>query len=254
MGRATVKRITVASALGVQVVSLCWLLLAGTDRVSVFAAIMNGITIILLMKGLLRIEYQPSIEQMVEDRVVARTKDLVVQMSKYEQQASTDALTGLLNRRGGEASIMHHIARSRRLGTSISFLLVDIDKFKTINDRFGHAIGDTVISSVASCLKENVRASDIVARWGGEEYLVCLPDTDLQGAIKVAEKIRSRVFAIDIQGPSIRVSISIGCSSLGQDDFSVALARADMNLYFAKSKGRNRVFPDFSENKLDRTQ
>lgn len=252
MGGTTVRRTAVAYALGVQIVSLCWLLFAGADLVNAFAAVMSGVTIIVLVRGLFGVESQPSIEHLVEARVVARTRELVVQMSEYEQQASTDALTGLLNRRGGESAITNHIARSQRLGSPISFLLVDIDKFKDINDRFGHATGDTVISSVASCLRENVRASDVVVRWGGEEYLICLPDTDLSGAVNAAEKIRGQVLNIEISG-SIKVSVSIGCSALGQDDFTVALARADMNLYFAKSKGRNRVFPDFSANELDRT-
>lgn len=253
MGRTTVRRTTVALALSVQVVSLCWLLFAGSDFVSELATFMSAATVVILVRGLLGFETQSSIEQLIEARVAARTRDLVVQMSEYEQQASTDALTGLLNRRGGESAIANHIARSQRLNSPISFLLADIDKFKDINDRFGHATGDIVISSVASCLRESVRSSDITIRWGGEEFLICLPDTDLQGAINTAEKLRERVTHLEIQGP-VQVSVSIGCSSLGQDDFTVTLARADMNLYFAKSKGRNRVFPDFVQNELDRSK
>lgn len=168
-------------------------------------------------------------------------------MTEYEQQASTDAMTGLLNRRGGEASISNHIARSQRIASPISFLLVDIDKFKDFNDKYGHALGDTVISLVASCLRNNIRASDFAIRWGGEEYLICLPDTDLRGSINVAEKLREQAELVESHN-GLKITISVGCAELGQDDFQVALARADMNLYFAKSKGRNRVFPDFSPN------
>lgn len=171
-------------------------------------------------------------------------------MSEYEQQASTDALTGLLNRRGGEAAITNHISRSKSLSSPLSLLLLDIDHFKNVNDKYGHAVGDSVITSVANCLKSNLRSSDVVMRWGGEEYLILLPDTDLQRAINTAEKLREQITRVDVQHAV--VSVSIGCAELGQDDFTIVLARADMNLYFAKSKGRNRVFPDFDQNILDR--
>jgi diguanylate cyclase (GGDEF)-like protein len=246
LGGTVVTRATVTSALAVQFLSFLWLTFTG-ETANSMAAGLSAATIAILLVSLRRKETHSSIEQLVEARVTERTNNLVAQMTEYEQQASTDALTGLLNRRGGEAAITNHVARSQRLASPISFLLVDIDKFKDFNDRCGHAVGDTVISSVASCIRNSIRASDVAIRWGGEEYLICLPDTDLPGAINTAEKLRQQVELIEVPG-NMRVTISAGCSELGQDDFQVALARADMNLYFAKSKGRNRVFPDFPQN------
>ena len=197
-------------------------------------------------------EIEKAIEQVVEERVQLKTEALVELVSHYEQQAMTDALTGLLNRRGGEESIQHHAARCTRVKTAMSFVLVDIDHFKRVNDRHGHAMGDDVISGVAQILKKVVRTADFVCRWGGEEFLVVLPDTDLSGAITTAEKLRVAVALTDF-GTATPVTVSLGCAELGEDQFHIALARADMNLYLAKSKGRNQVFPKTIQMMLDRS-
>ncbi len=183
----------------------------------------------------------------LEHRVELRTKELVEKMAAFEQVAMTDALTGLLNRRGGEEAITPHIARSQRIKTAISFVLVDIDHFKKINDTHGHAIGDRVLETLAYTIKQNLRTTDLAVRWGGEEILVCLPDTDLAGAIMVAEKLRTAIAMIDLEMRQLTVTASFGCAELGGDDFSVAIARADMQLYLAKSQGRNCVCPQFEE-------
>jgi diguanylate cyclase (GGDEF)-like protein len=244
-----VKRYAVGVALGVQVLSLGLAVLCGVTGVSV--AISGCLTIIILLDSLLvGSKRNSSIEELVEVRVSERTNILVAQMSKYEQQASTDVMTGLLNRRGAESAIADNVSRSINLGASLSFLLIDIDHFKSINDSFGHTVGDEVITAVANCIKNNIRNSDSAIRWGGEEYLVLLPDTDLLGAVHAAEKLREQIALLTVQ--KVTTSVSIGCAELGHDDFMVVLARADMNLYFAKSKGRNRVFPDFFQNMLDR--
>src|SRR5690606_18779345 len=107
------------------------------------------------------------IQDIVEAKVAARTKKIEALMAQYEQQAVTDVLTGLLNRRGGEESIKKHIACSRRIKTAISFILMDIDNFKKVNDRYGHATGDLVISGVTNALKQQLRTADIGIRWGG---------------------------------------------------------------------------------------
>lgn len=237
------------AALGVQVISIGVSVLSNVMIVPSIA--LSVLTIVILLESLRNVpELNSSVEKLVEAKVSERTSILVAQMSEYEQQASTDVLTGLLNRRGGESAITNHIARSKSLSSPLSFLLMDIDHFKNINDNYGHAVGDEIITAVATCLKNNIRASDVATRWGGEEYLVVLQDTDLKGAINTADKLREQITCIDVQHAT--VSVSIGCAELGQDDFTVVLARADMNLYFAKSKGRNRVFPDFDKNMLDR--
>jgi diguanylate cyclase (GGDEF)-like protein len=240
----TVKLASVAIALSVQIISAILALLSSVT--SVPFAVLSIITIIVLLRGLRSVPKRiPSIEELVEVKVSERTNVLVAQMSEYEQQASTDVMTGLLNRRGGEVAVTDQISRSKELGIPLSFLLLDIDHFKNVNDSYGHTIGDEVIIAVANCLKKNIRASDVAMRWGGEEYLVALQNTDLWGAVSTAEKLREQVALLEVKQATI--SVSIGCAELGEDDFQVALARADMNLYFAKSKGRNRVFPGFQQ-------
>jgi diguanylate cyclase (GGDEF)-like protein len=202
---------------------------------------LNLFTMALLTIQLVKKSVKPE-EEVIEARVRERTGKLEKLMTHYEQQAMTDALTGLLNRRGGEEAIQRNIARSLRIKTAISFILIDIDYFKKVNDRYGHATGDLVISGVSNAIRSNLRTADFGIRWGGEEYLLCLPDTDLSGAIVVAEKLRAVVEKLDFD--ITPVTISLGCAELGEDPFHLALARADMHLYFAKSKGRNQVFPN----------
>lgn len=209
------------------------------------AIALNFFTMVLILLQLAKKQTNQLNEKVIEDRVAERTEKLEMLMSQFEYQAMTDALTGLLNRRGGEESIQKHIARSMRVKTAISFILMDIDNFKKINDRYGHATGDLVIGGVTNTIRNNLRTSDFGVRWGGEEFLICLPDTDLSGAITAAEKIRGIIEKLDFD--ITPVTVSMGCAELGEDPFHVALARADMHLYFAKSKGRNRVFPNSLE-------
>lgn len=237
-----------AVMLGLQAVSVAVSCLA--PRLGVGPAVLISlVTIWILLSSLKR--PQVDINQIVEHRVTQRTVELKEKVEIYEKQATTDALTGLLNRRGGELSMNAQLARCKRQQSPISFVLCDIDNFKNINDKHGHSTGDLVISGVASSLRDTLRVSDIAIRWGGEEFLVCLPDTDLVGATLVAEKLRKGIEKIDLDIPS--VTASFGCAELGDDSFQVALAMADMNLYIAKSKGRNQVFPNFIQKMLDRS-
>lgn len=213
------------------------------DIAPIISLSLNGATVLGLLFVFMtdRRRTVEAVESVLERLVEERTQYLSERMRHYERAAMTDALTGLLNRRGGEESIGHHVARSRRVRTAFSFLLLDIDNFKAINDKHGHAIGDLVLSSIANIVRDTLRASDFGIRWGGEEFLVCLPDTDLEGATMAAEKLRAAVEKMDLG--VTQVTASFGCAELGDDPFSLALARADMHLYFAKSKGKNRVFP-----------
>ncbi len=236
-----------ASAVGIQAV-LVAASLADLGRVPII--LLGLATIVVLLRSVKKPELEPKVEiETIETKVAERTKDLQEKLVIYERAASTDALTGLLNRRGMEDSIQSHLARSRRLKTAFSFVLCDIDHFKAVNDKFGHAVGDVVLVGVSKALRETLRQSDFAGRWGGEEFLVCLPDTDLAGAIMAAEKLRVAVERLDFEAPS--VTISLGCAELGEDPFEVAFARADMNLYLAKSKGRNQVFPVSLQKVLD---
>lgn len=159
--------------------------------------------------------------------------------------ARTDGLTGLLNRRAVDNHLQSEFDRALRTGNFPSLLIIDIDHFKLINDRFGHPAGDTVICRIAAMIQETVREIDIAARYGGEEFLVMLPETDGAQALKLAERLRKKVLDEEISHETyrIRCQISIGVSCLrAQDtDHAVWLYRADQALYAAKAGGRNQV-------------
>ncbi len=185
-----------------------------------------------------------SYDARVAAEVEKRTEKLLELVKSYEQAALTDPLTGLLNRRGGEMAILRNLARSRRVHTACSFLLVDLDHFKLINDKYGHEVGDRVLVETTKLLVANLRIADLAIRWGGEEILICLPDTDLSGSIQVAEKMRGLIAQLSFEPEAIRVTASVGVAEvMGTEDLHQTLLRADMNLYIAKARGRNAVFP-----------
>ena len=158
--------------------------------------------------------------------------------------ALTDPVTSLANRRGGEEALAREVARARRTGSPLSLVLFDIDRFKNINDRAGHAVGDRVLKGISAILSASQRGSDLAMRWGGEEFLVLLPDVGLAGARIFAERVRENVHNMDVPEAG-RITVSAGVSELvGEEDPAVALARADANLYRAKAAGRNRVETD----------
>lgn len=158
--------------------------------------------------------------------------------------ALTDPVTALANRRGGEEALAREVARARRTGSPMSLVLFDIDRFKNINDRSGHAVGDRVLRGISEILSASQRGSDLAMRWGGEEFLVLLPDVGLAGARIFAERVRENVQNLNVADAG-RITVSAGVSELvGDEDPAVALARADANLYRAKAGGRNRVEVD----------
>jgi len=160
--------------------------------------------------------------------------------------AHHDFLTGLHNRRFVEEQLVIEFSRSDRSGTPLSLLLLDIDQFKAINDAFGHIAGDKVLAAVASMLRMNSRNGDILSRYGGEEFLLLLPNTDLSSALQVAERIRSETekLVLSKAGKSIHFTVSLGVTCL-QSTFALTpkdlVRKADMALYRAKHAGRNRV-------------
>ncbi|MDB4976468.1 MAG: diguanylate cyclase with and sensor [Myxococcaceae bacterium] len=155
--------------------------------------------------------------------------------------ASTDHLTGLLNRRAGEDKLQRELVRSRRYERELSCVLLDIDFFKRINDTYGHATGDHVLRNMARLLSERIRGSDAAARWGGEEFLLVLPETGLTGAYELAEALRKLVASTSFDLP-IGVTISLGVAQVGPDETPEhVVARADELLYAAKRNGRNQV-------------
>jgi len=166
---------------------------------------------------------------------------LIDERAQLRQLATTDLLTGLLNRRAAIETIETELSRSRRRGDPISLAILDIDHFKKINDEFGHDAGDRALSLVSSALRDTVRSGDIVARWGGEEFLICFPDTVLNGAEEVCERCRSAIAQTRF-APHRRVTASFGLVQVRpQERLSDVITRADGLLYLAKAKGRDRI-------------
>lgn len=161
-----------------------------------------------------------------------------VELARLARLTKLDPLTGLLNRRGLDAQIE---APAR---TAASVIVADLDHFKAINDRFGHATGDRVLVMVADVLAGVVRRGDSVARTGGEEFLVVLPGAPLAAALRIAEQARARIESSAVDGPAgpVRVTSSFGVAEVGPGEtIEAATARADAALYEAKRQGRNRV-------------
>jgi diguanylate cyclase (GGDEF)-like protein len=156
--------------------------------------------------------------------------------------ANNDPLTGLQNRRRTTERLEIEIARARRYGVPLAIALCDVDHFKQVNDRFGHNVGDHVLVQVGRVLQTTLREVDLVGRWGGEEFLVVLPDTDHAGARVVGERLRAGIEGLPaFSGGPERVTASVGLASFDATDSTAGfIDRADQALYKAKKAGRNR--------------
>jgi two-component system, cell cycle response regulator len=178
------------------------------------------------------------------DQLRVNAEEAAERAEVAQERAMTDALTGLLNRYGLQHVLAREHAEARRYDRPLSCLMIDLDNFKTINDTYGHASGDIALQQVAGILREVVRRSDTVFRYGGEEFLVLLPETDLEGATALAEKIRVNA-SMRPFGDGERVfnlTLSVGASTLyDHESGNDMIACADMALYHAKERGRNRV-------------
>ncbi len=160
-----------------------------------------------------------------------------------EQLATRDSLTGLWNRRQIEALLSRETRRAERSGQPLTILLVDVDHFKAINDRFGHATGDKALCQVAGIIRSTVRVGAEVGRWGGEEFLIILPETPLGEALECAQRVREKLETTHLEiGQQLTVTASIGLAVWSRpESFPELLSRADRAMYHAKSSGRNRV-------------
>jgi diguanylate cyclase (GGDEF)-like protein len=171
--------------------------------------------------------------------------DIVRNAEELERLATTDGMTGIYNRRHFLTLADREWARARRYGRPISFLMIDIDYFKSINDDFGHQVGDEMIVHLANLARDCKRECDVLARIGGEEFALLLPETDLPQAQVVAERLRSEVAAksLVVASRSIPATVSIGVATLvaAMSDISDLMKAADQALYDAKHAGRNRV-------------
>ncbi|MBD3829700.1 MAG: diguanylate cyclase [Arcobacter sp.] len=159
-----------------------------------------------------------------------------------EYQASHDKLTGLFNRNRFDELYSKEIKRAKRYENNLSIILFDIDDFKNVNDNYGHQIGDEVLIEISKILLNNVREPDICVRWGGEEFLILLPQTNLEGAKAVAEKIRVTIIEKPLTEKNLPISASFGVCQMDEndDDFSL-ISKSDKLLYLAKKSGKNIV-------------
>jgi diguanylate cyclase (GGDEF)-like protein len=187
----------------------------------------------------------------LENKVKERTEALQKKNSDLLVLATTDSLTGISNRRHWEQIAELFFVKSKRYNSRLSLLMCDVDHFKKINDTYGHHIGDIVLIEISSLLTILLRSSDLIGRYGGEEFIILLPETDINHAIKAADKIRiiiEKFFQTNRDYPTC--TISIGVSSIEPNDRSLeeCILKADKALYYAKRNGRNRAIAYSPEN------
>jgi diguanylate cyclase (GGDEF)-like protein len=178
------------------------------------------------------------------DLLLANAEVSRKRLESAQEQALTDPLTGLLNRFGLQRSLGRELAEARRYGRPLGCLMIDIDYFKAVNDTHGHTAGDLALQQVARILIEGVRGSDMVFRYGGEEFFALLPETELDGATSLADMIRENAsrFSFGVGENNFGLTLSIGAAALCDDESgNDMVARADLALYQAKKRGRNRV-------------
>ncbi|WDP88680.1 MAG: GGDEF domain-containing protein [Desulfobacter sp.] len=179
----------------------------------------------------------------------AKLKKELAETTRYseelEKKLNQDQLTGAFNRRAYDKKIADEMNRFLRYGNVFSLLIIDADKFKRINDRYGHAIGDRCLQEIIKRTHPLLRKNDMLARYGGEEFAVIMPETDAQGARQAAEKIRETIEKIEFlyKNEKVRVTVSIGisCAQQGDTKHEQVFERADMAVYKAKENGRNQV-------------
>jgi diguanylate cyclase (GGDEF)-like protein len=193
-------------------------------------------------------------ELLARVQAAARVKRLQDELRQRNEEldliSRTDSLTGLHNRRHVEEYLTRLVSLARRNAEPIAVLIIDIDRFKSVNDGHGHDAGDAVLREVAARLVGSLRLEDMVGRWGGEEFLVVLPNTSIQGAAELAERLR-RVVAEEPcglpGGGAMRVTISLGCAASVIDDAETLVRSADAAMYQAKESGRDRVVAAVSD-------
>ncbi len=210
------------------------------DEIGMLSKAFNRM-LLLIQKQIIQLnEHQKYLELQVQKR----TKELEDAKNQLDIISRTDELTGLPNRRDLREKIMLEASRSGRMHRDFCFAFIDIDKFKSINDTYGHNCGDVVLQRIANEIRQLLRKYDFVARWGGEEFLCMLPETELFGATIVAERIRKAVEKLHIEygdqviPVTITVGVSLYDSKLGPDR---SIQLADQALYKGKTSGRNRV-------------
>jgi diguanylate cyclase (GGDEF)-like protein len=181
----------------------------------------------------------------LEDAVAKRTEDLQILNKKLKELATRDSLTGILNRGSFFETAQHLLILSQRQKLPASFLLVDLDNFKMVNDTYGHFVGDKVLIHFTQTIQKSLRKSDLIGRVGGEEFAIFLPDTGNDDAFQFAEKLRKIIShsVLEVDGKVVAYTVSLGVESSEPKDHLIdeLFKRADLKLYGAKDKGRDRV-------------
>jgi len=192
-----------------------------------------------------KLELEHSFAKELDKEVKAKTKELFLEKKKAESLARTDDLTQLLNRRAFIQEAEYLIKEAKRYEVSLSFMLIDIDHFKKINDTYGHEAGDKVLKDFSQKMLSLIRETDIVARIGGEEFVMIFPHTDKQMSVYIASKIQKNIneMKVEFQDKVLNITASFGISSLNSqaDTVTTLLSQADAALYKAKNNGRNTI-------------
>lgn len=188
-----------------------------------------------------------------QDGAVRGTAGIAIEITELKRlqealtvMANTDVLTGLANRRCFIEKLAHEFSRGQRYANPLAVMCFDLDHFKAINDRHGHAMGDMALKGVAEVFRKALRSLDVAGRLGGEEFAIFMPETDAAEAVEVSERLRDAIAKMDLRTPggdplAITVSVGVSCVQGDDADHEAVLARADAALYKAKSEGRNRV-------------
>ena len=184
-------------------------------------------------------------KELDEAKRIIKIKEIELKavIAQAEEVSHVDELTCLPNRRQGIKQLQNEVIRAERYKTLLSISMIDIDNFKKINDSYGHTVGDQVLFQLANILQDSIRDPDTVGRYGGEEFLVVLPNTRLGAAAEQAARLVKRVREAEVNiGEIIHLTISIGSAEYnhGQENWQKFLSRADLALYDAKNAGRNR--------------
>ena len=193
----------------------------------------------------LKEELDKTRKELDEARRIIRVKEIELNaiLAQADEVSHTDALTYLPNRRQVINHLQKEVHRAERYKTSLSISMMDIDHFKNINDTYGHTVGDQVLRLLADMLRGGIRESDMVGRYGGEEFLIVLPSTKLQRAAELAARLCRTIRETDIDvGEKIHLTVSLGVAEYrhSEENWQKFLSRADMALYAAKNAGRDR--------------
>jgi diguanylate cyclase len=181
------------------------------------------------------------------DSAQEKIRKLQEELSQLSEAVRVDQLTGVLNRRGLDEAMVREISRAQRGGNQLSVALLDIDNFKSLNDTYGHHVGDTALQHLSKVIKATVRPTDVVSRFGGEEFVILLPDTGLDQAVTTIQRLQRALTKQFFMGNNDRllITFSAGVALLKNNEKEAAvLHRADQSMYLAKKTGKNRVMTE----------